>query len=248
MSATMSPRPLSQQTIWITGAAQGLGAGIARHLAHSGATLVLFDYDDEGVKRTAEQCGANARAIVADLSDAKATDAAIAAALSMTPRLDTMIHNAAILVPKPFEAVDLGEFSRTLNVGLQAGFQLARAVWPQMAATGGGTLVFVSSRSGIEGFSQEAAYCAAKHGLEGLSKSLALEGEPHWIVSVTVTPGMYMKTPMSDRNYTDDLKAKWVDPERLAPAFAYLAANRPTELSGTRLDAWALSQNEEIKS
>ncbi|WP_127072134.1 SDR family NAD(P)-dependent oxidoreductase [Pelagibacterium lentulum] len=244
----MSPRPLSQQTIWITGAAQGLGAGIARYMAPSGTLLVLFDYDGQGVKRTAEQCGANASAIVADLSDAEATDAAIAEALALSPRVDTVIHNAAILVPKPFEAVDLGEFSRTLNVGLQAGFQLASAVWRPMLEAGGGTLVFVSSRSGIEGFDQEAAYCAAKHGLEGFSKSLALEGEPHGILSVTVTPGMYMKTPMSDRNYPDELKAKWVDPERLAPAFAYLAANRPAELSGTRLDAWTLSQSHQIDS
>lgn len=241
----MTPRPLADQTIWITGAAQGLGAGIARYLAPMGAKLVLFDYDAEGVARVGSECGSNATPIVADLSDAAATDAAIAKALAVSPRVDTVIHNAAILTPAPFDAVDFQHFSKTLNVGLQAGFQLAKAVWAPMVEAGGGTLVFVSSRSGIEGFADEAAYCAAKHGLEGFSKALALDGAPHGIVSVTVTPGMYMKTPMSDRNYTDDLKAKWVDPERLAPAFAFLAGSRPTELSGTRLDAWALSQQQD---
>ena len=103
--------------------------------------------------------------------------------------------------------------------------------------------MFVSSRSGIQGFANESAYCAAKHALEGLSKSLALEGAAHGILSHTVTPGMYMKTPMSARNYTDELKAKWVDPMLLTSAFVALAERGDASLSGQRLDAWALSQS-----
>lgn len=124
--------------------------------------------------------------------------------------------------------------------------QLAHAVWPGMADKGGGALVFVSSRSGIEGFAGESAYCAAKHALEGLSKSLALEGAAFGITSNTITPGMYMRTPMSERTYSDDLKRQWVDPIRLAPAFVALAERRHPERSGQRLDAWALSQREPL--
>jgi NAD(P)-dependent dehydrogenase (short-subunit alcohol dehydrogenase family) len=69
----------------------------------------------------------------------------------------------------------------------------------------GGALIYVSSRSGIEGFAEETAYCAAKHALEGFSKCAALEGAPHGILSVTVTPGMYMHTPMSERTYPPEL-------------------------------------------
>ena len=79
------------------------------------------------------------------------------------------------------------------------------------------------------------------HALEGFSKSLALEGAAHGILSVTVTPGMYMHTPMSETTYSAELRAKWVDPIRLAPAFAYLAT-RPLHLSGQRLSAWDLAQ------
>jgi NAD(P)-dependent dehydrogenase (short-subunit alcohol dehydrogenase family) len=107
----------------------------------------------------------------------------------------------------------------------------------------GGSLIFVSSRSGIEGFADETAYCAAKHALEGFSKCLALEGAPHGILSVTITPGMYMRTPMSETTYPPELREKWVDPMELAPAFAYLAT-RPMHRSGERLDAWALSRQE----
>jgi len=234
--------PLDQQTAIVTGAAHGLGAAIARHFAGAGASVILLDYDAKGLAATVAQCGAKACGLSVDLSDAEATAAAIAQALEGVEHVDTLVHNAAILEPKPFVALDLAQFRRTVDVGLTAGFQLARAVWPGMADAGGGALIFVSSRSGIEGFADETAYCAAKHGLEGLSKSLALEGAGSGIFSATVTPGMYMRTPMSERNYSPELKAKWVEPDVLAPAFGLLATRRPPELSGQRLDAWQLVQ------
>jgi 3-hydroxybutyrate dehydrogenase len=177
---------------------------------------------------------------VVDLADA--ADTARAIAETVRGPVDTLIHNAAILKMQPIDAVTLTTFQATLNVGIQAAFQLTQAVWPAMKMRGG-TLVFVTSRSGIEGFADESAYCAAKHALEGFSKSLALEGAAHGIVSVTITPGMYMHTPMSETTYSAEARAQWVDPIRLAPAFGVLAT-RPRHLSGQRLDAWALSQME----
>lgn len=233
--------PLQGQRVIITGAAQGLGAAIARYFSERGARLVLMDYDGAGLATTVSTCGAGARGIEVDLSDAAATDAAIADAMVDGP-VDTLIHNAAILIPKPFEDEDFAGFRRTLDVGLQAGFQLAKAVWPGMVAKGGGALIFVSSRSGIQGFGDEAAYCAAKHGLEGFSKSLGDAGAGKGIVSSTITPGMYMHTPMSERNYPPDLKSKWVDPILLAPAFAEIATTRNPAFNGQRLDAWKLSE------
>lgn len=230
--------PLDRQRIVVTGAAQGLGAAVARHLAGAGARLVLMDRDAAGLARTAALCP-EAEAIPVDLSDADATARAVRAAVARP--VDTVIHNAAILKVEPVEAVSLATFRATLDVGIQAAFQLARGAWPAMRERGG-TLVFVSSRSGIEGFAGETAYCAAKHALEGFSKSLALEGAADGILSVTITPGMLMRTPMSETTYGPEQRAKWVDPIRLAPAFAWLARTRPLALSGQRLDAWALSQ------
>lgn len=236
MSA-MGGRPVEGQAILVTGAAQGLGAAIARHLHDLGARLILMDRDAQGLATIAERCpGAVTR--VVDLADADDTDRAIREVV--TGPVDTMIHNAAILRVEPVDRVTLETFRATVNVGIQAGFQLTRAVWPAMKERGG-SLVFVSSRSGIEGFADETAYCAAKHALEGFSKCLAMEGEEHGILSVTVTPGMYMHTPMSETTYPPELREKWVDPIELAPAFAYLAG-RPMQLSGRRLDAWALSR------
>ncbi|MEM1428092.1 MAG: SDR family oxidoreductase [Pseudomonadota bacterium] len=228
--------PLSEQRVLVTGAAMGLGAGIARAFAKAGAELVLMDRDAGALAAIASETGG--RAITVDLSDADAT----AQAIAETPGgIDTLIHNAGILRTQPIEEVTLESFRATLNVGIQAAHQLTQAVWPGMKARGGGALIFVSSQSGIKGFVNESAYCAAKHALEGFSKCLAMEGAAHGIVSCTITPGKPMNTPMSEANYTPDLKAQWVDPERLAPAFLRIAETRDPLLSGQRLNAWQMA-------
>jgi len=233
------PVPVAGQSVLVTGAAQGLGAALARHFHGLGARLTLLDRDGDGLAQIVAACPGATSAVV-DLADAEATARAIAEVVSGP--VDTLIHNAAILRVEPLEAVTLDTFQATLNVGIQAAFQLTKAVWPGMKERGG-SLVFVSSRSGIEGFADETGYCAAKHALEGFSKCLSMEGESHGILSVTITPGMFMHTPMSETTYPPELREKWVDPILLAPAFSYLAT-RPMQLSGQRLDAWALSKQE----
>jgi 3-hydroxybutyrate dehydrogenase len=233
---------LSEQTALVTGAAQGLGRAVARAFHAAGARVLLMDVDAGGLETLTGDLGERAHAYPVDLSDADATEEAVGPAVAEHGPVHTLVHNAAILIPEPFEEVSFEMWTRTVNVGLQAAFLLTRAVWSGMKAAGGGCVVYVSSRSGIEGFEKESAYCAAKHGLEGLMKSLALEGAPHGILAHTVTPGMYMHTPMSERNYTDELKAKWVDPGDLAPAFLRLAERTDPGLSGQRLSAWELSR------
>ncbi|SEQ40229.1 3-oxoacyl-[acyl-carrier protein] reductase/sorbitol-6-phosphate 2-dehydrogenase [Devosia sp. YR412] len=233
---------LGEQRIVVTGAAQGLGAAIARRYAASGAKLVLMDYNAEGLQQVVAACDGRAEGIAVDLSDATATQQAIDRALAITGPVTTLVHNAAILIEKPFVDEDFASFFKTVNVGLQAGYQLAHAVWPGMVANGGGAMIFVSSRSGIQGFANETAYCAAKHALEGFSQSLAAEGAAVGIQSNTITPGMYMQTPMSERNYSAELKTKWVDPMMLTSAFVALAERRHPDLNGQRLNAWDMSQ------
>jgi NAD(P)-dependent dehydrogenase (short-subunit alcohol dehydrogenase family) len=154
-------------------------------LSAQGARLILMDRNADALAETQAQCPGST-ALTVDLSVATATAAAIA---QLPAGVDTLIHNAAILRVEAIEDTSLATFQATMNVGIQAAFQLTQAVWPQMKARGG-TLIFVSSRSGIEGFVNETAYCAAKHALEGFSKCLALEGAAHGIASYTITPGM----------------------------------------------------------
>ena len=227
---------LGGHRVLVTGAAQGLGAAIARAFAEAGAAPVLLDRDGPALASLADALGAEAHAV--DLADA----AALGAVLDGLGPVETLIHNAGLLRPASIEDTDLALFDATMNVGIRAGYQLARALWPGMRAAGGGAMVFVSSQSGIRGFEDETAYCAAKHALEGFSKCLALEGAAHGILSCTITPGKPMRTPMSEANYPPELKAEWIDPIRLAPAFLGIARGRDMSLSGRRLNAWEMSQ------
>ena len=238
--------PLTGQKVCITGAAQGLGAGLARAFAAAGAELVLMDVATDAMAALAATLApAKVHTITVDLSDAEATRNAATEMLLQTGRIDCLIHNAAILKPLPFAQTPFALHAATMNVGIQAGFILSQAVWEGMVQGGGGALVFVSSQSGIKGFENEASYCAAKHALEGFSKCLAMEGAAHGILSCTITPGKAMRTPMSDQNYTAEMKTQWVEPDLLAPAFLHIAATRDPALSGERLNAWHLSSPQE---
>ncbi len=177
-----------------------------------------------------------------DLADADATRSAIEGVQADLGPVAYLVHNAAILIEERFEDVTFARWNATVNVQLQAAYLLTHAVWAGMKAAGHGRVVFVSSQSGIRGFAAEAPYCAAKHGLEGFMKALALEAEGTGVAVSTITPGMYMHTPMSERNYPPEAKAKWVDPSELAPAFTYLGALPDARHNGERLDAWKLAQ------
>lgn len=240
----MSQLPLDQQRVIITGAGQGLGAAIARAFAAKGADLILLDINADNLKDVSNQLGRPVACHAVDLSDANATQTSIDEIFKAGDRIDTLVHNAAILKPEPLGEVTLPTFNATMNVGIQAGFLLSKAAWPSMLANGG-ALIFVSSQSGIKGFADETAYCAAKHALEGFSKCLALEGADNGIVSCTITPGKEMHTPMSERTYPPELRKTWVEPDVLAPAFLEIAHTRNSAFNGTRLNAWDMVKNPE---
>ncbi len=235
---------LAEQTVLITGAANGLGRALATAFGAAGASLALVDFDEKGL-RDVERSVPDAKGYVADLSNAEATRAVIQEIRHEHATVHTLIHNAGFLVPQAFAEMPDSRWELMFNVGIQAARLLTKAFWADWQRAGG-VGIYVSSRSGMEADYGEAAYCSTKHALEGFVKVLGIEGEADGIHVHSVTPGMYMRTPMSEQNYTDELKAKWVDPLELTPAFLYLALRKDKTLSGKRLSAWDLSQR--IKS
>jgi len=238
-----SPRatpPLSQQRVLITGAASGLGRALAIAFGQAGATLALVDINLAGLRETAKSLP-QASLYQADLSDATSTRRMIAAVRADHVRIDTLIHDAAYLVPQSFADCSEESWRLTFNVGIEAAYLMTKAFWADWLRDGA-TAIYVSSRSGIEGFIDETAYCTTKHAIEGMVKCLGMEATLCGIMTHTVTPGWYMHTPLSERLYTADLKSKWVDPIALAPAFLYLALRPDPTLSGQRLNAWELSE------
>ena len=229
------------QNILITGAADGLGLAISKSFANTKANLFLIDINHD---RLIENDISNANNIQCDLSNINSVKNLITKFSAEQIHFDVLIHNAAVLVPKSFEETSVEYWNEMTNISLNSGYLLSNYAWTNMKKNKKGIIIFVSSRSGIEGFENESAYCASKHGLEGLMKSLAIEGSKNGIQVFTVTPGMFMKTPMSEQNYDDVYKKKWVDPIELTPAFLKLASGSFNNLSGSHVNAWNLSREE----
>ena len=224
----------------ITGAAQGLGRALAIAFAAAGARLLLVDFDEAGLAELAATLP-RATSYVADLSDEAATRLLLGRMHGEHPRVDTLIHNAGFLKPQDFAEMPDDRWRLTFNVGIQAAWLLTKSLWHDWHVSGGAA-IYVSSRSGIEGFAGEAPYCATKHAIEGFVKALAIEGAASGIFLHAVTPGRLIHTRMSEQNYTPEFKQQWADPAEFTAAFLYLAERRDPTLSGQRLDAWALSQ------
>ena len=230
------------QTAVITGAAQGLGKAIAKAYAREGMNLALLDIRGELLAQVCDELaglGAETLALPCDLSQAEPTQAAIDAALQRFGAPRVLVHNAALLITRSMQQITFAQWQREINIILQAAFILSKACWQPMIDAGVGSIVYLSSGSGYRGFVEEVAYNPGKHGIKGLTKCLALEGAEFNIAVNAATPGAPINTPMSDANYTQDLKSRWGDPIRLAPAFVFLARQTGSGLTGHRVAARA---------
>ncbi len=177
---------LSGRAAVVTGAASGIGEACARRLARAGAEVTVLDVDRAGAERVAGELGA--KAVVADLSD---RDAVLR--LDLTP--DILVNNAGLQHVAPVEAFPPERFAVVLAVMVEAPFLLIRSALPRMYERGWGRVVNISSVHGLRASPYKSAYVAAKHGLEGLSKVVALEGGPHGVTSNCICPA-YVRTPM----------------------------------------------------
>lgn len=230
----------------ITGAAQGLGAAIARAYAEAGMGLVLLDIKAEPLATLAEQLsqahGVPVLPMPADLSDPERTRTAAEGAVRELGTPHVLVHNAALLINRPLLSVSYEAWRHENAIIIDAAFVLTQTVWAPMTMAGSGRIVYVSSRSGIEGFMDESPYVAGKHALEGFMKCMAMEGAPRGIRANTITPGMLMHTPMSEITYDAEARKRWVDPYLLTPGFVWLASDESEHVTGQRLNAWELSE------
>jgi 3-hydroxybutyrate dehydrogenase len=201
---------LRERTAVVTGAASGIGRACAAHLAAAGARVVVVDRDEKGAHTVAAEIGGIP--LVVDLGDPAALDRldcdgpdglTVAGA-------DILVNNAGIQHVAPVPDFPPETFALILRVMVEAPFRLARRVLPGMYARGWGRLVHVSSVHGHRASAFKSAYVTAKHGLEGLSKVLALEGADRGVTSNTVCPG-YVRTPLVEGQLTAQAKAHGIE-------------------------------------
>jgi NAD(P)-dependent dehydrogenase (short-subunit alcohol dehydrogenase family) len=219
----------------VTGAARGLGRVIALTLAAEGYTLVLADVTDP-TAAAAEVAAAGNGTVWAARADVAAEDDVRALAAGVRDRFgraDVLVNNAGISLLRPAEQTTAEDWRRVLDVNLTGPFLLCQAFGQQMLAAGAGTIVNVASIAGLRGVAHRAAYNASKHGLVGLTETLAAEWGGRGVRVNAVCPG-WIKTEMDAEDqasggYTDDdivnqvPLARFARPEDVAGAVAFLA-------------------------
>jgi NAD(P)-dependent dehydrogenase (short-subunit alcohol dehydrogenase family) len=178
----------------VTGGSRGIGAAIAAALAADGADVTLMGRDAttlEARRATLVAAGASGRIgiAVADLADAEKLAAGFRAATDALGPVAILVNNAGIAPSAPFAKQTLVDWNAVLALDLTAAFLACQQVLPGMTAAGFGRIVNVASTAGLTGYRYVAAYCAAKHGLVGLTRALALECARHGVTVNAVCPG-----------------------------------------------------------
>ncbi|MFD0373233.1 3-hydroxybutyrate dehydrogenase [Streptomyces sp. NPDC127114] len=254
----VAPRPapgpvtldLSGRTALVTGAAGGIGRACALRLAAAGARVRAVDKAAEGLDALTDAARSLPGAVEPRLIDLTDLDAAEAAAAGA----DILVNNAGLQLVRPLQDFPPDVFHTVLTVMLEAPFRLIRGALPEMYARGWGRIVNISSVHGLRASAFKSAYVAAKHGLEGLSKTAALEGAPHGVTSNCVSPG-YVRTPLVERQIADQAAAhgipaeqvvsdvllrdsalkRLIEPEEVAEAVLYLCTPQASFVTGTSL-------------
>ena len=239
----LSGRPLADRTALVTGAASGIGAAVATRLAELGAHVTVLDRDDEGAAKVAAAIGGDSRGL--DLTDGAAIDA-------LDVEADILVNNAGVQHVAPIEEFDPDQWVLIQRLMLEAPFRLARRLLPGMYQRGWGRLVHVSSVHGHRASPYKSAYVSAKHGLEGLSKVIALEAAGKGVTSNTVCPG-YVRTPLvegqiaaqAETHGIDESQVldevllartpvkRLVDPEEVADLVGYLCGPGTASITGS---------------
>jgi 3-hydroxybutyrate dehydrogenase len=229
----------------VTGGASGIGRACAVRLAAAGAAVVVVDRDGAAAKAVADQVGGTA--VELDLTDLEAID-------DLDLDVDVLVNNAGLQHVAPVHEFPPDRFSYILRLMLEAPFRLVRGALPHMYGRGWGRVVNISSVHGLRASAYKSAYVTAKHGLEGLSKVVALEGAEHGVTSNCVNPA-YVRTPLVEGQIADQARShgipedrvvaeimlapaavkRLLEPEEVAEAVAYLCSPVAASVTGSNL-------------
>lgn len=218
----------------VTGAARGIGRKVALVLAERGYAIAANDLSTpEETLGELERVGADALAIPGDVSDEMAVREMVRGVMESFGRVDVLVNNAGISAIVPAEQTPLADWNRTLAVNLTGPFLMSREFGNEMLDQQSGSIVNISSVAGLLGIADRAAYNASKHGLIGLTRTLAAEWGGRGVRVNAVCPG-WVKTEMdqedqSSGGYTDeDIEGRtpmgrFARPDDIARAVAFLA-------------------------
>ena len=226
----------------VTGAGRGLGASVAELFAREGARVVVSDVDATSAHGTARRivdAGGEAVGLHADVTSATDAERLTQVAVERFGGLDVLVNNAGIASSGTVCEVTPQEWDRVLAINLKGAYLCSRYAIAHMARSGGGSIVCISSASGVIGQQAQVAYNVSKHGVIGLVRCMALDHAADGIRVNAVCPGV-MRTPMLDALSAEQLAAleamhplgRVADPEEIAQAVLHLAGDESSFTTG----------------
>jgi 3-hydroxybutyrate dehydrogenase len=193
---------LENKIALITGAAGGIGRGIANRFVAAGAKVAIADLNADAASSTADAINHNhpgqAFAVAMDVTDEVAVNAGVTAVVQHWGNIDILVANAGIQIVHTTEDFPFADWKKLLAIHLDGAFLTSKACLPQMYKRGSGSIIFMGSVHSKEASPLKSAYVTAKHGLIGLAKVIAKEGGPKGIRANVICPG-FVKTPLVEK-------------------------------------------------
>ena len=227
------------QVALVTGAGRGLGRACALALSGAGAKVIAVSRTEDELARLADEAPGPVEAWVED-----ATGDTLLGRIEALDRLDVLVNNAGTNRPQPFLEVTDEVLDEMLNLNVRAAFRVARSAARVMMRQGGGSIVNMSSQMGHVGSPRRTVYCMTKHGIEGLTRAMAVELGPQGIRVNTVAP-TFIETPLTKPFFEDPKFTEFVmgmiamkrlgTVDEVAAAVLYLASPASGIVTGTSL-------------
>jgi 2-hydroxycyclohexanecarboxyl-CoA dehydrogenase len=221
----------------VTGASRGIGRAIALGLAAEGAEVALWARDGHALRSVAGEitaAGGRALAVICDVTDSAAVNGAADLVRSQLAPVRVVVNNAGAVVRKPTVALTDADWRRVMAVNLDGTFAVTRAFLTDLTRAGG-RVINIASRSGREGTAMLAAYCAAKHGVVGLTRALAAELRAAKVSVNAICPGS-VDTPMLREGIPGARPD--MSPDDIARTAVFLATSAPDALTGACIDVF----------
>ena len=209
---------LKDKVAFITGSASGIGKEIAILFAQEGAKIVIADLNKAAADATATELqgkGAQAIGVAVDVTSEEQVDAAVEEAAKAFGGIDILVSNAGIQIVHPVEEFTFADWKKMLAIHLDGAFLTTKACLKHMYAQGrGGSVIYMGSVHSKEASVLKAPYVTAKHGLIGLSKTVAKEGAKHGVRSNVICPG-FVRTPLVEKQIPEQAKSLGITEEQV---------------------------------